>query len=453
MTRPSGPTPPSPARSDPVRAVLEETSSIPSHHATSSSGTGKRRIALLAVDDFPSDLKILARAVSAIGEWDAELVTCQGPAEFLAAVESRTFDVLLIDYTLGAVNGIELLKEARQAGTDCPAIFLTVRDDARSAVQALQSGAVDFISKDQLTSEWLKRAVEGAIERRNLQLAITEYRKRLERAKESLERRNEEIRSFYRTITQELTTPLGSALQLLNELLHGANGALAAEQQESVEAIRESCNQIALCLNDVLDMGRLETGSLALWLKPDDLGDVVERAIATLAPRARNLGVSIEVRVAPGLEPTLIDRQRVSQVLTNLVDHALEFTPAGGRIEVEANEDPIDPGFLDVTVSDTGPGMEPAAVQRMLTIFCSTEVVGPGRNREAAAAQAVIGHGLQLCHEIVRLHRGEITVESQIGEGTTFSFTLPKAAEEATGGPSSSSDSQRRATSGSPAGR
>ncbi|MFN0006306.1 MAG: ATP-binding protein [Planctomycetota bacterium] len=446
MTRP-----PSQTRPDPVRALLEETSSIPAQHSAGGpSANGKRRVSLLAVDDFPSDLKILARAVSAIGDWEADLVSCLGPAEFLAALESRTFDVLLIDYTLGAVNGIELLKEARQAGTDCPAIFLTVRDDARSAVHALQAGAVDFISKDQLTSEWLKRAVEGAIERRNLQLAITEYRKRLERAKESLERRNEEIRSFYRTITQDLTTPLGSALQLLNGLLEGGDGALAAGHRESIEAIRESCNQIALCLKDVLDVGRLEAGSLAMWVKPDDLGEVVERAIATLEPRARSLGVSIEVRVEPGLEPGLIDRQRVGQVLTNLVDHALQFTPAGGRIEVEANEDPIDPGFLDVSVSDTGPGMDPAAVQRMLTIFCSTEVVGPGRTREIAAAQAAIGYGLQLCHEIVRLHRGEITVESQIGEGTTFSFTLPKAGEEEA---RSSSDSQRHATSGSPAGR
>lgn len=428
MARSTGPTPLSKSKPDfsfdPVRESTANPAQLgPGGH----SGSVRRRLTLLAVDDFPSDLWILARAVSSIGAWDAELVTCQGPAEFLAALESRAFDVLLIDYTLGSVNGIELLKEARQAGTDCPAIFLTVRDDARSAVHALQAGAADFISKDELTSDGLKRAVEGAIERRNLQHAISEYRKRLEWAKASLERKNEEIRSFYRTITQELTTPLGTALELLNDLVQGTDGSLAAEQQETVEAVRECCNQIAACLKDVLDMGRLEAGKLALWVRPDDLGNVVERAISTLAPRARSLGVSLEMRVAPGMEPALIDRTRVNQTLTNLVDHALEFTPAGGRIEVEVNEDPFDPGFLDVSVSDTGPGLEPAAVQRLLTLFCSTDVAGSGRNRDGAVAQAEIGHGLQLCHEIVRLHRGEITVESQVGQGTTFSFTLPKA--------------------------
>jgi len=383
-----------------------------------SSAPAPRRISLLAVDDFPSDLKILARAVSAIRAWDAELVTCQGPAEFLAALGNRTFDVLLIDYTLGSVNGIELLKEAQLAGTDSPAIFLTVRDDARSAVHALQAGAADFLSKDDLTNEGLQRAVEGAIERRNLQHAITEYRKRLERAKEGLERKNEEIRSFYRTITQELTTPLGTALELLNELVLGQDGPLATEQQETVEAVRDSCNQVAAYLKDVLEIGRIEAGKLAVWVRPEDLGDLVERAISTLAPRARSLGVSLEVRAAHGMEPALIDRTRVNQVLTNLVHRALEFTPAGGRIEVEANEDPFDPDFFDVSVSDTGPGLEPVDVQRLLTLFCSGDgvVAPPG-----------IGHGLYLCHEIVRLHRGEITVESRVGKGTTFSFTLPKA--------------------------
>ena len=429
MPRSTGPIPPSKSMPEsPAGPTVEAgTSRV---HLGPGEPRGKRRIALLAVDDFPSDLFILARAVSSIADWDAELVTSPGAAEFLAALESRAFDVLLIDYSLGAVNGIELLKEARQSGTDCPAIILTVRDDARSAVQALQAGASDFISKDDLTGETLKRAVEGAIERRNLQLAIAEYRKRLERAKENLERKNEKIRSFYRTITQELTTPLGTALELLNDLALGTDGTLGAEQQESVEAIRESCNQIAVCLKDVLDMGRLEAGRLALWVKPDDLGDVVARAISTLAPRARSLGVSLEMRVAAGMEPALIDRTRVNQLLTNLVDRALEFTPAGGRIEVEANEDPFDPGFLDVSVSDTGPGMEPDEVQRLLTLFCGNEAGSTARAREGAPGAPEIGYGVQVCHEIVRLHRGEMTVESQVGKGSTFSFTLPKAAAD-----------------------
>ena len=427
MVRPTGPASPS-------KPIPDSTSAAKAAPAAPGPATNcKRRLTMLAVDDFPSDLRILARAVSAIGDWEAELVTCQGPAEFLAALESRAFDVLLIDYTLGSVNGIELLKEARQAGSDCPAIFLTVRDDARSAVHALQAGASDFISKDDLTSEGLKRAVEGAIERRNLQLAIVEYRKRLERAKESLERRNEEIRSFYRTITQEMTTPLGTALELLSGLVEGESGTLGSEQQETVEAIRESCNQIAVCLKDVLDMGRLEAGKLALWVRPDDLGEIVERAVATLAPRARSLGVSLEMCVAPGMEPALIDRARVNQVLTNLVDRALEFTPAGGRIAVEANEDPFDPEYLDVSVTDSGPGMEPDDVQRLLTLFCSPDASATARNRDGNAPQAEIGHGLLLCHEVVRLHKGEMTVESKVGQGTTLSFTLPKAQTDTEG--------------------
>ena len=136
--------------------------------------TGKRRIALLAVDDFPSDLWILGRAVSSIPEWDAELVTCPGPAEFLAALESRAFDVLLIDYALGAVNGIELLKEARQGGADCPAIFLTVRDDARSAVHALQAGASDFITKP-WTNEQILQSVRTRSEERRVGKECTSW--------------------------------------------------------------------------------------------------------------------------------------------------------------------------------------------------------------------------------------------------------------------------------------
>jgi signal transduction histidine kinase len=392
--------------------------------------TTRRRLTLLAIDDSASDLRILAREVACVAEWESELVSCQGPAEFLAALESRSFDVLLIDYTLGSVNGIELLREVRQSGIVSPAIFLTVREDARAAVEALQAGAADFISKDDLTSQGLRRAVEGAIEKRNLSLALMEYRKRLERAKESLERKNDEIRSFYRTITQELTTPLGTALELLSDLIQGTTGTLEAEQQEILEAVRESCNQIAVCLNDVLDMGRLEGGKLSLWLRPDDLGDVVERAILTLSSRAKNLGVALEMRIAAGIGPALIDRQRVNQILTNLVDRALEFTPAGGRIEVEVDQDPFDEQFLDVTVTDTGPGMSAEEVRRVQTEFCRTEAIALARGREPTGGHGEIGRGLQLCHEIVRLHGGEITVQSEVGKGTTFSFTLKKASAD-----------------------
>jgi signal transduction histidine kinase len=418
MTRPTLP----PSRPDAASGAPDQPPrAAPAKASRAPKTPDRRRLALLAVDDCASDLRILARVVDSIADWDAELVTCQGPAEFLAALESRGFDALLIDYVLGPVNGVEMLLEARQGGTSCPAIFLTVREDARSAVHALQAGAADFISKDDLTSEGLKRAVETAIEKRNLQLAIAEYRKRLERSKESLEKKNEEIRSFYRTIRSELTTPLATAIELLEDLAGGLGGKLSPEHQETVEAVRESCNQIAVCLNDVLEMGRLEAGRLALWVRPDDLGDVVERAVGTLASRARNLGVSLERSVAPGMEPALIDRQRVSQVLTNLVDRALEFVPAGGRIDVEAHEDPFDPGFLDVSVTDDGPGMAPERVQQLLTLFCRTDAIAP------AAGTGAIGQGLLVCHEIVRLHGGELSVESEAGKGTTFSFTVPKA--------------------------
>jgi signal transduction histidine kinase len=398
-----------------------------SAHSGSTSTVTQKRLSLLAVDDSNSDLNLLARAVSSIGEWDADLVACKDPAEFLAAIENRAFDAFLVDYTLGSVNGVELMKEARQLGALCPTIFLTVREDAKSAVHALQSGAADFLSKDDLTAENLRRAVEGALERRNLQLAITEYRKRLERAKENLERKNEEIRSFYKTITQELTSPLSAALEVLTGLVEGDEKVLDPEHKEAIQAVRESCNQIAICLNDVLDAGRLEAGRLALWLRPDDLGEAVERAVSTYATRAKKHGVALEMMVAPGMDPALIDRQRTHQLLSNLLERAIQSTPAGGRIQIEVHEDPFDPAFLDVSVTDSGADLPKAEVDRILTLFCRTDVVGFGKGRDAASEHAAIGPGLVLCHEIVRLHGGEIAVESEIGRGTTFSFTLPKA--------------------------
>ena len=393
------------------------------HPATASLAEPPRRLTILAVDDSPSDLKLLTRTVREVTEWNAEILTCHGAAECLTMLESRSVDVLLMDYHLGEVTGIQLLKEIRQTGTMTVAILLTGRGDERAAVEALQAGASDYLRKDDLSKSTLRKAVDGALEKRSLQFAVSEYRKQLERALANVERRNEEIQAHYRGVTRELTAPLSSALENLTQLLQGQAGPLDAEQSEIVESIWESCGEIAAYLNDVSEVGRVAPGRIALLLRREDLGDLVRRVSGTFAARAEDLGVRVETHIAADLDPAVIDRRRITQVLVNLLENAFEFCPAGSRVEIEVQEDAFDPRFHSVSVTDTGPGIPAAKLERIDAAFSKAE------STDATRASQDIGRGLALCQEIVRLHGGRISVESAAGKGTTFSFTLPLARE------------------------
>lgn len=255
-------------------------------------------------------------------------------------------------------------------------------------------------------------------ERRRAEEEMRRIQGQLERSNADLRHKNEEIQNFYHTLSHELKTPLTSAREFIAIVVDGLAGELNDTQKEYLRISLESCNQLRVCINDLLDATRLETGKLSIELKPASLGAVVERVVKTLRPAATGKHIELVCEVEAGLPAVSLDENRITQVITNLLNNALKFTEPGGRILAGVSSAPEQAGVVEVAVSDSGCGIPAEQLGR---IFDRLYQIKSG---DASTEQGV-GLGLYICRELVRLHGGDISVESKIGAGSTFTFTLP----------------------------
>ena len=241
---------------------------------------------------------------------------------------------------------------------------------------------------------------------------------KLEESNRDLKRRNEEIQNFYHTLSHELKTPLTSAREFVSMVMDNLAGQVNPRQAEYLAIAKKSCDQMRMCINDLFDASRLETGKLALEFKPVLPGVLLKRVVASLAPKAAEKGVEILDEIEPDLAKAVLDEHRIVQVVTNLVNNAINHTPARGEICVRAHVVPGQPDWFQVTVEDTGCGI---AAEQQERIFDRLYQVKTGD----ATSGGGIGLGLYLCRELVQAHGGSIWVKSATGRGSTFSFALP----------------------------
>jgi PAS domain S-box-containing protein len=242
---------------------------------------------------------------------------------------------------------------------------------------------------------------------------------KLERTNKILTRQNQEIQNFYHTLSHELKTPLTSAREFISILMDGLAGPVNQLQSEYLEIARDSCDQLRACVNDLLEATRLETGKLSLDLKTVSLGGLARRVAASLSRAVADKQVELRLETQPDLPEASLDEHKITQVLTNLLSNALRFTPPGGTIYIKVAEVKGHPELIQVSVTDTGCGIPKHEQER---IFDRLHQVKAGD----ATSEHGIGLGLYLCRELVRLHGGTISVESEPGRGSTFTFVLPK---------------------------
>ncbi|MFN2550097.1 MAG: sensor histidine kinase [Myxococcales bacterium] len=252
--------------------------------------------------------------------------------------------------------------------------------------------------------------IEGAVEERTR--VLRESNERLLEA----DRRKD---NFLANVSHELRSPLVTMLGYTDLLLAEKMGAMNDRQRQCLQVARSSGKRLRAFIEELLDFSRFELTRESMTFQPFDLGDAVEQALADLQPKFLERRLNVRQRVARGTPPVLGDRERILQVLTNLLTNAERHCRDGGKIVISAQPKP---GFVLVSVSDNGTGI-PAA--HMAKIFDRLYQVGDVR--DARSREQGLGLGLNIVKSIVEAHGGEISVESEVGKGATFSFTLPLA--------------------------
>ncbi|MGC8837153.1 MAG: ATP-binding protein [Anaerolineae bacterium] len=232
--------------------------------------------------------------------------------------------------------------------------------------------------------------------------------------------------NFLSVVSHELKTPLHSIKGFVDIILLGKAGPVTEVQRDFLETVRQQTAALQNLINDLLEFSRLEAGQVRLRLEPVSLGEVAATVVEKLEPLARQGEVALHNRIPSDLAPVEGDRMRLEQVLTNLVDNAIKFTPSGGQVTLEAQ----DLGeAVQVWVHDTGIGIPPEERERVFDRFYQ---VDSGSTRPYRGT----GLGLSICKHIVERHQGRIWIEDREGPGTTFTFVLPKELEREEGEPS-----------------
>jgi PAS domain S-box-containing protein len=250
--------------------------------------------------------------------------------------------------------------------------------------------------------------VQDITERRNIAVAQEEVRQERARMAEK----------FLSHVSHELRTPLTAAFFFTSNVLDGLFGELRPEQHEHLSLGFDNLNQIKVMVDDLLDITRTETHKLTVV--PERVSPVTlsEEALRTCHRNAAIAGVRLTSMVEPDLPFLWADPVRVRQVLINLIDNGIKFAPASGTVTVSCKPCAEDNGFLCFSVSDTGRGISPENLELVFDRLAQMDHGGDASRRG-------LGLGLFIARELVAEHGGRIWVESQLGQGSTFFFTLP----------------------------
>jgi sigma-B regulation protein RsbU (phosphoserine phosphatase) len=362
---------------------------------------------VLLIEDNPGDAD-LVRLRLIEGKSPVKVNCVSRLSEGLDSLTRETPSVVLLDLNLPDSRGAETFRRVLEHSPSVPVVVLSGQDDEGLAIKAVHQGVQDYLIKGDISSKHLERAIRYAVERQGLLRALEISQK------QQLEFKNQ----FLSHVSHELRTPLTCIHQYVTLLLDGLAGPMEPEQSDHLKTVLKSVNQLHAMIRDLLEATRAENGKMRVEPRCIALGEVVQQAVAMLRPTAEQKKIGLEVGLDQRLPLVHADPGRVLEVLINLLDNAIKFTPPDGAVIVKACLVEADPDSVYISVTDTGRGISPEAKALIFDrLYQDPDSIDNSR--------AGLGLGLFISREIVRLHEGRIWVFSEPGQGSTFSFTLP----------------------------
>jgi signal transduction histidine kinase len=424
---------------------------------------------ILLVDDRPENLLTLESVLDELGQ---NLVKASSGREALKQLLHEDFAVILLDVRMPDMDGFETaaLIRAREKSRHTPIIFLTAYDKADTQiVKGYSVGGVDYVFKpfepvilkakvcafvelqrknQELQEEILQRTraeeevlqltadLERRVHERTAQLNAANkelhseiaIRKRaqqeLRAAKATVDENYRRLRELEglrddltRMIVHDLRTPLTALITGIESV--GILGTLHPVQQECLAMAKAGGQTLLGMINDLLDISKMESGALKLEHRELIAADLVSQALQQVTPLAKDKEISLKRSISAKLPPFQGDEEKLRRTLVNLIGNAIKFTSRGGTITVSARPAKGEPALL-FAVKDTGEGIPPEAFERIFEKFGQVESRKAGRMMST-------GLGLTFCKMVAEAHGGRIWVESELGKGSTFFFTIPTA--------------------------
>ncbi|MFT4326061.1 MAG: sensor histidine kinase, partial [Candidatus Woesearchaeota archaeon] len=315
------------------------------------------------------------------------------------------------------IQEVEELQYTARDGTQ--KVFLVLGYQLRDEHRRINGTILVFrdITENFKFEEKLKRARE--IKERELTQKVKAATQELQSANVELQKLNSLKSEFVSLVSHKLRTPLTSIRGYASLLLTNKLGDLSEKQYDSIKVIKEEGERLSALINDLLDLSRLEAGKTSLHLQKVNVSELVNSVVTSVEVQAKPKNIELQIRGRKKLEVN-VDKDKISQVLYNIIGNAIKFTPENGHIQVKIEEKK---SVAILSVKDDGIGISKKDQQTLFEPFAQVE-------SHLKRSSPGSGLGLTISKHIVELHQGEIKIDSKLKKGSTFSIILPKNLEE-----------------------
>jgi two-component system, sensor histidine kinase and response regulator len=324
--------------------------------------------------------------------------------EALARIASQAPDILLLDYKLGGMTGLDVLEQLATQERDLLTVMITAFATLETAIRATKSGAFDFIAKPftpQELKETLRKAAEHLVVQRQVKKLAEEKR---------------QVRfQFISVLGHELKAPLSAIEGYLSILQARTAGADLGAYDHIIDRCRMRAEGMRKLIVDLLDMTRIESGQKKRELVELDVRDVAQTAVDTVRPGAESRGIAIEL-CCPQPAPMTADRGEIEILFNNLLSNAVKYNREHGRVTASIS---ADERRVTIEVADTGIGMSAEEAARLFNDFVR---IKNEKTRNITGS----GLGLSLVKKLAQLYGGDVTVASRPDVGSTFTLTLQR---------------------------
>lgn len=375
---------------------------------------------VLVVDDEKEIRDFLFRALTRFAGFQVDLAV--NGDEALKKIEKETYDLVLTDLKMPLTDGLQLIKEISRSKPEILTVLMTGHGTIDSAIEAMKQGASDYLTKPLNLDETILR-LKKVLEERQRFVRLKDYADQLEKANLELKKLDAMKSEFVSVASHELRTPLAAIKNSIQLILSGKTGEINQNQTKFLTMADRNITRLTNILNNLLNLSRIESGRIESKFENISLKSVIDSTVSTLHPQADEKAITIEVHLTEDLPPIYGDREKIEQILVNLINNAIKFTHEEGKITISAK-----PYFeeregkvghkIAVSVKDTGVGIPAEHLQSVFEKFYQVE----GSLQRSAGGT---GLGLAITKGLVELHQGKIWVESEVGKGSTFTFTLP----------------------------